>query len=119
MNNRGEKRSLKFLTDLPILDSSCCAASKAWVSTVYDVLLDPDQLNTELIPVSQAIAPGEVDHFVLRLAATKSSQFDLNVKLRKADGTVVSSHQVDIEIFSPSGSSIISRAYAKQIEAKY
>jgi hypothetical protein len=71
-------------------------------SGVYDVKLEADVADYEQdVYLEQKIESGGADHFVIRIATNKSSQLDLKIWLRTADGSLIEGNDVRAQLFWP------------------
>lgn len=95
-----ERRSLKFRARVPIGEGGFGAAEEP--SYFYDLFLKAGVTGqSQHVPVSQTIKPGEADHFVFRIAADKSARFDLGLSLRDAGGAIIPLQDVHLDLFVP------------------
>jgi hypothetical protein len=68
----------------------------------YDVFLRAGKSGyVERKAISQEIKPGEVDHFLLRVATDRSSAFDLKVDINDSGGRSLWQGNIDLVAFVP------------------
>jgi hypothetical protein len=97
-NNR--KHTIKFKTRVSLVRPG--PARPAPPNYIYDLFLKSGEFGyTKRLPISQKIGPGEVDHFLVRVATDKSSQFDLAFSFRATSGAELSGSAVLLDIFVP------------------
>jgi hypothetical protein len=71
-------------------------------SFTYNVCIKRDSGRTTYrIPISQAIRPGEADHFLLRIASDKSSKYRIHLVLKSIEGEKIAERDLCLAIFVP------------------
>jgi len=96
--DRGERRELKFQS----MQNLCGLGGFERAEVYYDLFLKAGtQGYTRLLPVSHSLAPGEAEHFVVRVGTDRSARFDLTFSLREAGGTSIPSDSIELNIFVP------------------
>ncbi len=71
----------------------------------YDVFLPAGKEGFQtIVPLSQVIPAGGVDHFEIRIATDKSAQFELQIQFKDVSGNIIADRQVALTTFiAPSG----------------
>ena len=97
----GATREVLFEVDVPLWNIPKPAIA-VHPSYYYDLMLTSDESEyTELFPVAHGIRPGDIDLFVIRLAADKSAQYDLEFSFVAVGGDVLQANGVLLEILVP------------------
>jgi hypothetical protein len=83
----------------------------------YDVLLDLNKKNYEIvIPISHSLKAGEVDRFLIRLGALKSSVHRLRAKVVFNNNKEVVSNPINVSLFIPrSGAELLAKTKKPQV----
>lgn len=96
----GRARHYRFNTSVYLGASTKHAAKPPSYS--YDVFVKAGRAGyTERRPIAQEIKPGEVDHFLLRIATDRSASFDLVVDVNDSSGTLLWRGDLDLTAFVP------------------
>jgi hypothetical protein len=96
----GRARRYRFKTSVYLGAEG--AGAPAPPSYSYDIFLKAGRAGyTERRPIAQEIKPGEVDHFLLRIATDRSASFDLVVDVNDASGTSLWRGGIDMMAFVP------------------
>ena len=94
-----ERRSLWFKTRV-ILDHPVGAPAPPEYK--YDLFLEAGKSDyKKYIPISQYLRPGEVDHFLIRIASDKSSKSNLSLSFIDESGNVIHKEKLYLDIVVP------------------
>jgi hypothetical protein len=98
----GRAHEYQFVTDVGFERCIQIACSSRPPTIEYHALLDADKTSyVERRPVSQAIKPGDVDHFLVRVGANRSAMFELIVGINDVRGRSLWKGSIDMNIFVP------------------
>ena len=96
----GANNTVQFST-IVVLESPPYGASEP-PSYVYEVFLEPGKKGyTQRKSISQAIKPGEVDHFLLRIATSRSANFLFSMDILDSGGKVAWKGTFDMTVLVP------------------
>jgi hypothetical protein len=96
----GANNTVQFST-IVILESPGWGAPMP-PSYVYDVFLEPGKKGyTQRKSISQAIKPGEVDHFLLRIATSRSANFLFSMDILDSGGKIAWKGTFDMAVLVP------------------
>lgn len=99
-NQSQEERTIKFKTRVSLIEPGADLPQPP--NYLYDVFLEAGKSNYSMsLPISQEIKPGEVDHFLVRVATDKSAQFNLAFSFRAVGGIELPANEVFLDIFVP------------------
>jgi hypothetical protein len=100
-NPDGTKSSVRFVTYV-ILEERHLVGAPAPPSYVYEVFLEPGKKGyTQRRSISQAIKPGEVDHFLLRIATSRSANFKFSMDILYSGGNTAWHGNFDMAVLVP------------------
>jgi hypothetical protein len=96
----GENKTVQFRTTV-VLESPG-AGAPAPPSYRYDVFLEPGKKGyMQRKSIYQAIKPGEVDHFLLRIATSRSANFKFSLDIMDAGGSIAWNGNFDMSVLVP------------------
>jgi hypothetical protein len=115
-DNKEKPVSTRFIASIPIsIPIGLGDGEEPTMS--YDVLLDLNKNNYEIvIPISHSLKAGEVDRFLIRLGALKSSVHRLRAKVVFNNNKEVVSDPINISLFIPrSGAESLAKTKKPQV----
>jgi hypothetical protein len=96
----GAQKSLKIYTLASLVQPGPGAPRPP--DYLYDVFLKAGEAGySKRIPISEAVKPGDVEHFLIRIGTDKSASFDLAFSFTAKPTTLKQSTAVGISIFVP------------------
>jgi len=99
-NEAQVNRQFRFFTEVYLGEPLPTAPAPP--TAFYELYLEAGKEDYVLnIPLAQSIKPGEIDHFLVRVATNKSAVFDINMKMIDTGGNVISNENVNLDIIIP------------------
>lgn len=101
--NEGWGQVIKFKTKVSLVEPGPMGSGASAPPTcLYDLKLKAGESNnTNYLPISQEIKPGESDHFLIRVASDKSARFDLTFSFLTTGGKEIPGREVVLDLFVP------------------
>jgi hypothetical protein len=98
-DNEGRAEVFKFATKV---EWGVPLRGAARPSYTYEVFLEAGKSNyVQRKSISQEIKPGDVDHFLIRVATDRSASFDFNMEIVAAGGSIVWMGKFDMALLVP------------------